>query len=96
MTEDDIETAIASEHYFTASDAVLCIEDRGEGSGGVPKSLELVTFCVLVFRDGSIVTGEYICDPRMEIINIEKNLDRARENAINKVRQSLQTTHEGK
>jgi hypothetical protein len=60
VTPADVEAAIASEHYFTGADAVV--------GGGIercfvdPKHpLALLTFCVLVLRNGFTVTGESAC-----------------------------------
>jgi len=48
ITPEDIEAAIASEYYFTAA----------EGLAGLgPKALEQVTFCVLVLRNGTKISG---------------------------------------
>lgn len=76
ITPADIEANIAGEYYFTASQAT-------DGSPQHP-SLELLTFCVLVLRNGFTVTGESACaSPE----NFDADLGRkiARENAINKI-----------
>lgn len=83
VTQDDIEQAIASEYYFTAADGVTnsgnCLVER------VPNPLNLLTFCVLVLRNGFTVIGESACvDPL--IFNAEKGRMNARIKAINKVR----------
>lgn len=50
----DIDDAIASEHYFTAAEATRI--------GQAPRGpLDLLTFCVLVLRNGFTVTGESAC-----------------------------------
>jgi hypothetical protein len=62
-TPADIEANIASEHYFTAMEGAEAHDDPG-GVGGLkdyPKSLGLLTFCVLVLRNGFTVTGESAC-----------------------------------
>ena len=54
VTPADIEANIAAESYFTAS----------EGGGGrqpVHPAHKLLTFCVLVLRNGFTVTGESAC-----------------------------------
>lgn len=63
VTPADLEANIASTHYFTAEDGVL-----GESHDGmnftallVPKPLKLLTFCVLVLKNGFTVTGESAC-----------------------------------
>jgi hypothetical protein len=82
VTPADVEAEIASEHYFTADD--------GEWGAGKhahkPKhpQLSLLTFCVLVLRNGFTVTGESACaSPE----NFDADIGRkvARQNAINKV-----------
>ena len=82
VTPSDIEAAIASEYYFTALDGV-------EGAGTVwdlpsAYALSLLTFCVLVLRNGFTVTGESACaSPKNFDAEIGKKIARA--NAINKV-----------
>ena len=79
VTPEDIEANIDSEHYFTASQGV--IGSGGEVEFGSP--LLLLTFCVLVLRNGFTVTGESACaSPE----NFDADLGRkiARQNAINK------------
>ena len=58
VTPADIETNIASEHYFTAREGC---EGACGGGGAYPVSLGLLTFCVLVLRNGFTVTGESAC-----------------------------------
>jgi Phage protein (N4 Gp49/phage Sf6 gene 66) family len=54
----DIDAAIVSTHFFTAGEAV---------NGGIvagykyPGPLDLLTFCVLVLKNGYSVTGESAC-----------------------------------
>ena len=88
VTMADIEAAIASEHYFTAADGQVgavarsTIEDAWDVAADAP--LELLTFCVLVLRNGFTVTGESACaSPK----NFDAEIGRkvARENAIAKV-----------
>jgi hypothetical protein len=57
VTLEQIEGAIAEEYYFTAASGV-----RWEGSIVVEGSpLTLLTFCVLVLKNGFTVTGESAC-----------------------------------
>lgn len=70
VTPADVDGAIVSAHYFTASDGVLGAY-RANGdvhpvAGNCPDhatevSLRLLTFCVLVLRNGFTVTGESAC-----------------------------------
>lgn len=97
ITPADIKAAIASEHYFTASDGVVGVLAIGDANGkkpgdqvavtlalDIPDSLELLTFCVLVLRNGFTVTGESACaSPENFDAEIGRNI--ARENAVNKV-----------
>jgi hypothetical protein len=68
VTPADIEANIASENYFTASDGM-----RGASTGLPGESLlheyvtyegsplSLLTFCVIVLKNGFTVTGESAC-----------------------------------
>lgn len=56
VTPADIEAEIASEHYFTAADGVLGGQADYEHLD-VPLALGLLTFCVLVLRNGCKVVG---------------------------------------
>ncbi|QEL64764.1 hypothetical protein OTERR_12880 [Oryzomicrobium terrae] len=85
ITPEDIETNIASEHYFTAADGA-----RMSTHGNHPiynldtGSLGLLTFCVLVLKNGFTVTGESAC-ASPDNFDAEMGRKIARENAINKV-----------
>lgn len=67
VTPADIEGEIASEHYFTADEGVIGVRWRLDADGdetnddGIPDQLYLLTFCVLVLRNGFTVTGESAC-----------------------------------
>lgn len=89
ITPADIEAEIASEHYFTAADGYRsnpCYDPNGHPHEPLPAPapLELLTFCVLVLRNGFTVTGESAC-ASPENFNAEIGRKIARENAINKV-----------
>lgn len=58
VTPADIEFEIVSEHYFTAGEGC---RGAGDGSWDGPPALSLLTFCVLVLRNGFTVTGESAC-----------------------------------
>ena len=86
ITPADIEAAIASEHYFTAMDGVVGHADCPAIVAGVPTSspLDLLTFCVLILRNGFTVTGESACaSPENFDAAIGKKIARA--NAVNKI-----------
>ncbi|TAM07239.1 MAG: hypothetical protein EPN70_03445 [Paraburkholderia sp.] len=62
VTLAEIEAAIVSEHYFTAADGVAGADPVSQGDSTLPwQSLGLLTFCVLVLRNGFTVTGESAC-----------------------------------
>ena len=58
ITPDDIEANIASEHYFTAEQGAFAAFNPSAGGDVVPAALSLLTFCVLVLKNGFTVTGE--------------------------------------
>ncbi|MBK1683428.1 Gp49 family protein [Rhodoferax fermentans] len=94
VTPADIEAAIAAEHYFTADEGVvgkfanrLAAEGLGTYPGDLPKrnqQLSLLTFCVLVLRNGFTVTGESAC-ASPENFDAEIGRKIARQNAVNKI-----------
>lgn len=83
VTPADIEAEIVSEHYFTAADGVMNNDDLPLDYV-FEKSLYLLTFCVLVLRNGFTVIGHSAC-ASPENFNAEIGRRIARENAINKV-----------
>jgi len=94
VTPADVEAVIAGEHYFTGDEGTLgALVDpmirRGESVtlADVPDShapLMMLTFCVLVTRNGHTVTGEAYCaDPAK--FNAETGRIEARKVAINKL-----------
>ena len=91
VTPADIDAAIVSEHYFTAREGVLgMLAADGvppgiyEQANAAPQPLGLLTFCVLVLRNGFTVTGESACASPANF-NAEIGRRVARENAITKV-----------
>lgn len=84
VTPADIEANIAKEHYFTAADGVRGVS-RAEGVlYAYSSSLELLTFCVLVLRNGFTVTGESAC-ASPENFDAEIGRKIARANAVQKI-----------
>ena len=86
LTPADIDAAIASEHYFTALNGVDGYYRGGPEAQAVEnaQALALLTFCVLVLRNGYTVTGESACaSPE----NFDPEIGRkvARENARQKI-----------
>ena len=85
VTPADIAANIYQELYFSAADGVLGEEINRDGPTSVhDKSLKLLTFCVLVLRNGFTVTGESAC-ASPENYNADIGRKIARENAIQKV-----------
>lgn len=76
VTPADIEAEIAGEYSFTAATAT-------EGSPQFP-SLALLTFCVLVLKNGFTVTGESAC-ASPENFDAEIGRKIARQNAVAKI-----------
>ncbi len=93
----DIEANIVSEHYFTAAHGVLGYERevllQGKDADatnpdhwGAPdlEPLKLLTFCVLVLRNGFTVTGESACaSPENFDAEVVRKVSRA--NAVQKM-----------
>lgn len=92
VTPADIEANIASEHYFTARDGRLGAltnesyvgrERPVEGDADLAP-LGLLTFCVLVLRNGFTVTGESAC-ASPENFDAEVGRKIARQNAVSRI-----------
>lgn len=88
VTPEVIDAVIASEHYFTGLNA-FNREGSWEGIGDTQRiksaeALSLLTFCVLVLRNGFTVTGESAC---VSPENFDSDIGRriAREKAIEKI-----------
>lgn len=77
ITPDDVKANIASEHYFTAAQALRL-------GGTEPHRLDLLTFCVLVLKNGFTVTGESAC-ASPENFDAEIGRRIARDNAVAKI-----------
>ena len=88
ITPADIEAEIASTFYFTAAQgAEKAARDNGSYAAGTPaegQALGLLTFCVLVLRNGFTVTGESAC-ASPENFDAELGRKIARQNAVAKV-----------
>lgn len=92
ITPDDIEANIVSEHYFTArdgrrgaiADGTYVGRERPRPAEEDLAALDLLTFCVLVMKNGFTVTGESAC-ASPENFDAEIGRKIARDNAINKV-----------
>lgn len=93
VTPDHIQSVIVSEHYFTALEGVVghLVEPFSGGDAmleaarlPVEPALGLLTFCVLVLKNGFTVTGESAC-ASPENFDAELGRKIARQNAINKI-----------
>ncbi len=84
VTPADIEANIAGEFYFTASDGAFGASGRRPNSPRAGTALGLLTFCVLVLRNGFTVTGESAC-ASPENFDAELGRKIARQNAVNKI-----------
>lgn len=93
VTLADLQANIVSEHYFTAQQGdSKAVEDaafsggalNAEASRATPDALRLLTFCVLLLRNGFTVTGESAC-ASPEKFDAEIGRKIARDNAVQKV-----------
>lgn len=86
VTPADIEGNIACEHYFTAQQGVKGAFLASDAIDGAPdhQALDLLTFAVLVLRNGFTVTGESAC-ASPENFDAELGKKIARQNAFAKI-----------
>lgn len=84
VTPADIEANIAGEYFFTAEQGAFAACNPPKGSDVVHPSLSLLTFCVLVLRNGFTVTGESAC-ASPENFDAELGRKIARQNAVGKI-----------
>ena len=87
ITPADVEANIVSEHYFTAEQGDQQAQEDAYDGQSVQETaspLGLLTFCVLVLRNGFTVTGESAC-ASPENFDAEIGRRVARENAVSKV-----------
>ena len=86
VTPTDIEATNAGEHYFTGAEAAGVSGLYGEESkvSSSLQALRLLTFCVLVLKNGFTVTGESAC-ASPENLDAELGKKIARQNAVAKM-----------
>jgi hypothetical protein len=92
ITPADLQANIESVRFFTAHDGVIGAYHNGNDIhpiGGSPgqgedQSLQLLTFCVLVLKNGFTVTGESAC-ASPENFDAEIGRKIARQNAEQKI-----------
>ena len=92
VTPADVEENIVSEHYFTARDGrrgaivdgTYVGREKPQPEESDLAALDLLTFCVLVLRNGFTVTGESFC-ASPENFDAELGRKIARQNAVGKI-----------
>ena len=87
ITPADLKANIVGEYFFTAADGVQAAfhsQDELTRLTGAHGELALLTFCVLVLRNGFTVTGESACASR-ENFDAELGRKIARQNAVAKI-----------
>jgi hypothetical protein len=88
VTPQHIEDVISFEYYFTAADGtrgeLLSISQELRENIEKDDPRNLLTFCVLVLKNGFTVTGESAC-ASPENFDAELGRKIARQNAVNKV-----------
>jgi hypothetical protein len=84
VTPQRIEEVIAGEYYFTAAQGASQTIEGGVDWSSHKQQLSLLTFCVLVLKNGFTVTGESAC-ASPENFNAEVGQKIARQNAVNKI-----------
>ena len=84
VTPADVEANITSEFYFSAADGVEGASGYRPDSPRAGTALGLLTFCVIVMRNGFTVTGESACaSPENFDADIGRKIARA--NAVQKL-----------
>ena len=84
ITPADLQANIASAVYFTAFDGFQGSDATEDESLATCDTLRLLTFCVLVLRNGFTVTGESAC-ASPENFDAEIGRKIARQNAVQKL-----------
>ena len=93
LTPDHIDSVVQSVHYFTAGDGFAGALTATEEFNSIPEDmrviqppvqLDLLTFCVIILKNGFTVTGESAC-ASPENFNAEIGQKIAYENARNKI-----------
>ena len=84
ITPTDIEASIAGIHYFTAEQGARASVDSGAIDTEEAEAMGLLTFCVLVLKNGFTVSGESAC-ASPENFDAEIGRKIARQNAVSKI-----------
>ena len=84
VTMEQVNNSIAKEFFFTAADGVRGATKHAHKMQGASENMELLTFCVLVMKNGFTVTGQSAC---ADAKNFQKDIGQriAREDAISKI-----------
>lgn len=84
VTPDDVKNEVVGCFFFTAKDGVKHTEPDDFRYFNAEQQLGLLTFCVLILRNGFTVTGESACASQ-ENFNAELGQKIARQNAEAKI-----------
>jgi len=86
ITPADIEANIVDEWYFTAAQGAQATRNPHGNMpiSAIPAQFDLLTFCVLLLKNGFTVTGESAC-ASPENFDAEIGRKIARQNAIQKI-----------
>ena len=85
ITPDDIEANIKHTYFFTAEEGAQgALAKTDPELGAEFPSISMLTFCVLVLKNGFTVTGESAC-ASPENFDAQIGRDIARQNAIQKI-----------
>lgn len=84
ITPADLQANIVDCYYFTGKDGALGALEPMKQLAGYHTQLELLTFCVLVLKNGFTVTGESAC-ASPENFDAEIGRKIARQNAEQKI-----------
>ncbi|MCG9534391.1 MULTISPECIES: Gp49 family protein [Providencia] len=84
VTPEHIDSIIKDCYYFTAKDGARGALEPQTALLGWHESLNYLTFCVLILKNGFMVTGESAC-ASPENFDAEIGRKIARQNAVNKI-----------
>lgn len=83
ITPDEVEANIVSEFYFTAQNGV--VGANSAVNGPLVLSLSLLTFCVLILRNGTKVVGINYGPVSPENFDAKKGREEARKDAVEEI-----------
>lgn len=85
ITPADVEASIAVEHYFTGTDGLVGAGDGIQQLDAVNHGLRLVTFCILIMKNGTKIVGINHGPVSPENFDAAEGRKYARENAIDQI-----------